>query len=54
MLLLGIPVEKMELGGERLVAIVAGIDTSVINQKLALGKEGTDPIPILFSATAVL
>lgn len=42
MLLLGIPVEKMELGGERLVAIVAGIDTSVINQKLALGKEGTD------------
>ena len=42
MLLLGIPIEEMELGGEHLVAIVAGIDTSVIDSKLALSREGTD------------
>lgn len=41
MLLLGIPIEAKPFGSEELAAIVAGIDTAYIDQKLALGKEGT-------------
>ena len=42
MLLLGIPIEAKPFGKEKLVAVVVGIETSTIDEKLALGKEGTD------------
>lgn len=42
MLLLGLPIAEKPFGDERLVAIVVGIDTAVIDEKLALGKGGTD------------
>lgn len=42
MLLLGLPIKKKAFGDENLAAIVIGIDASVLDQRLALGKEGTD------------
>lgn len=42
MLFLGIPIEAKTFGKEKLVAVVVGIETSTIDEKLVLGKEGTD------------
>ena len=42
MLLLGMPIQEISFNGEKLVAIVAGIEADIIDQKLALSKEGTD------------
>lgn len=49
MLLLGMPIEGKYYKEEQLVAIVVGIDTAVIDQKLALGKEGTDSYSSIIS-----
>lgn len=49
MLLLGMPIEEKYFKEEQLVAIVVGIDTAVIDQKLALGKEGTDSYSSIIS-----
>ena len=49
MLLLGMPIEEKYYKEEQLVAIVVGIDTGVIDQKLALGKEGTDSYSSIIS-----
>ena len=42
MLLLGLPIPEKIFGNEKLAAIIIGIDASAIDQRLALGKEGTD------------
>ena len=49
MLLLGLPIEAKSFGSEELVAIVVGIDTAFIDQKLALGKDGTDSYSSIIS-----
>lgn len=49
MLLLGMPIEDKMFGKEKLVAVVVGLDTSIIDRKLALGKEGTDSYSSIIS-----
>lgn len=49
MLLLGMPIGNKPLGDENLAAIIVGIDTSVIDQKLALGRDGTDSYSSIIS-----
>lgn len=49
MLLLGMSIEEKYYKEEELVAIVVGIDTGIIDQKLALGKEGTDSYSSIIS-----
>lgn len=42
MLLLGLPIQAKPFAGGNLAAIVVGIDTALIDRKLALGQAGTD------------
>lgn len=41
-ILLGTSMDPRSLGDEKLVAVMAGIDTEVVGEKLALSKEGMD------------
>lgn len=49
MLLLGLPIEAKPFGKEKLVAVVVGIETSIIDERLTLGKEGTDSYSSIIS-----
>lgn len=49
MLLLGISIETKPFRNEELAAIVVGIDTAYIDEKLALGKDGTSSYSSIIS-----